>query len=118
MKAVQLVRVVGLFGVVGSLTACPTAPPVINPASGSQPCPYAVTMTDATPNTTIHYSYNTPVSIASPIYTTPLSIDSQATVYAFATAPSMGATPCGRRPGSPSSGSDGCGRRARPSCGR
>ncbi len=91
MKAVQLVRVVGVSGVVASLTACPTAPPVINPASGPQPCPFTVTMTDATQSSTIHYSFApTPVSISSPIYTGPLSINGQATVYAFATSPAAG----------------------------
>ena len=93
MKAIKFARVVMLVGVAASLTACPTAPPVLTPASGSQPCPYTVTMTDATQNSTIHYTTDgSPVSISSATYTAPLSLNGAANVNAFATAPSMRAS--------------------------
>ena len=85
MKAVRVIQGVVLVGALWAVTAC-TALPVISPAPGRYPCPYTVSMTDATNNATIHYSLALPVTASSPTYAGPFPLSIDATVYAMATA--------------------------------
>jgi hypothetical protein len=75
---------------VGSATytiATPAATPTFSPVAGTYGSAQTVTISDTTPSPTIHYTTDgsTPTT-SSPVYSTPLTIASTATVKAIATA--------------------------------
>jgi Chitobiase/beta-hexosaminidase C-terminal domain len=65
----------------------PAALPVFTPNGGSFPSPQPVTITDATPGATIHYTTNgmTPTA-SSPVYNGPITVITTETISAIATA--------------------------------
>lgn len=65
--------------------AAPAAIPAFSLASGLYSAPQQVTITDATPGATIHYTLNGGVpTAASPVYSGPISITKPVTLRAFA----------------------------------
>jgi hypothetical protein len=77
-------------------TVSPTggvATPVFNPGAGSFTAPVSVTITDATPNSTIYYTTDgsTPTTMSAQ-YSAPLTVSSTSTVNAFATANGLAAS--------------------------
>ena len=65
----------------------PAATPIFSPAAGSYSSTQAVTISDATPSSTIYYTTNgTTPTTSSPVYSSPISVSSSATVEAIATA--------------------------------
>jgi Legume lectin domain/Chitobiase/beta-hexosaminidase C-terminal domain len=73
-----------------NITALPAAAtPVITPATGTFTSAQTVSITDATPGSTIFYALNGPASTSSTPYTAPFVVNSTTTVNAIATAPSF-----------------------------
>jgi len=69
------------------------ATPVFNPGAGSFTAPVSVTITDATPNSTIYYTTDgsTPTTMSAQ-YSAPLTVSSTSTVNALATANGLAAS--------------------------
>ena len=66
-------------------TAEPIAVPVLSLAAGKYPGPFPLTITDATPTAVIHYTVDGSLpNGGSPIYTAPITISQQTTVWAVA----------------------------------
>ncbi len=70
-----------------STATAAAAAPQFSPAAGVYHLPVSVTITDSIPGATIHYSlHGAPLSVYSPVYTKPISIQSTTTVRAMAVA--------------------------------
>lgn len=68
----------------------PVAPPVISPGAGSYSGPQTVTITDATPNTTIYYTRDgTLPTTSSAVYSAPITIGMTQTLVAVAMSPGL-----------------------------
>jgi len=66
------------------------ATPVISPAGGSFTTPVSITLATTTAGATIHYTLDgLPPTVSSPVYSQPISLSSNATVKAIATAPGL-----------------------------
>lgn len=66
------------------------ATPISSPAAGIYTSAQAVTLSTTTPGATIYYTTDgTTPTIASPVYTGPISVTSTMTIKAFATAPAL-----------------------------
>jgi hypothetical protein len=73
--------------VYGLLTGTPAATPVFNPAAGSYTSVQSVTITDATPGSTIYYTTNgTTPTTASTLYTGAIAVSATTTINAVAVA--------------------------------